>query len=239
MLSIDNAVELMIKTYLGLPQRVNGLALSRREYDEISESFPRLLDALHKYARDRLEGIDLGQLEWYHRLRNQLYHEGNGLTVEKDKVVVYARLAKVLFATLFGYELEVRDTASGVITPNAPLPLPPMSPPRDPALFRGLRDSGDRKAWWYLSGQNSDYFIVSVNARGSCSVRIFDASSGRAIEKKYGPGDYQVHFGELLKSARPLQVPRQPNLEKECRGVLPGDVLAALKSQLPSGASPR
>jgi hypothetical protein len=38
MLSIDNAVELMIKTYLGLPKRINGLSLSRKEFDEISES---------------------------------------------------------------------------------------------------------------------------------------------------------------------------------------------------------
>ena len=41
MLSIDNAVELMVKTYLGLPQRVSGISLSRREYEEISESLDR------------------------------------------------------------------------------------------------------------------------------------------------------------------------------------------------------
>src|SRR5436190_2663351 len=82
MLSIDNAVELMIKTYLGLPKRVTGLAISRPEYGEISESFPRMLDALERYAVDKLESINLGDIEWYHRLRNELYHQGNGLTVE-------------------------------------------------------------------------------------------------------------------------------------------------------------
>src|SRR5947207_11892102 len=71
MLSIDNAVELMVKTYLGLPERVTSLHVSRKEYAEISESFPRLLDALERYAADRLDGIDLGEIEWYHRLRNQ------------------------------------------------------------------------------------------------------------------------------------------------------------------------
>src|SRR6266550_4608474 len=88
MLSIDNAVELMIKTYLGLPKRVTGLTLSRREFDEISESFPKLLDTLDQHVSAKLDGIDLGVIDWYHRLRNQLYHEGNGLTVEKDKVIV-------------------------------------------------------------------------------------------------------------------------------------------------------
>src|SRR5205085_4131782 len=37
MLSIDNAVELMIKTYLGLPKRITGLSLSRKEFDDISK----------------------------------------------------------------------------------------------------------------------------------------------------------------------------------------------------------
>ena len=105
MISIDNSVELMIKTYLGLPKRITGLAISRKEFDEISESFPALLDALEKYASVKLEGVDLGAIEWYHRLRNQLYHQGNGLTVERDKVDVYAQLANVLFKNLFGSDL--------------------------------------------------------------------------------------------------------------------------------------
>lgn len=106
MIAIDNAVELAVKTYLGLPKRVTGLSLSRKEYGEISESFPRLLDALEQYALDKLDGIDLGEVEWYHRLRNQLYHQGNGLTVEKEKVQVYSELARLLFKNLFNVEIE-------------------------------------------------------------------------------------------------------------------------------------
>jgi hypothetical protein len=105
MISIDNAVELTVKTYLGLPKRVTGLLISRKEFQEISESFPAMLDALEKYAADKLTGIDLGEIEWYHRLRNQLYHQGNGLTVERNKVEIYAQLANTLFENLFGMKL--------------------------------------------------------------------------------------------------------------------------------------
>ena len=105
MISIDNAVELTIKTYLGLPTRITGLKISRNEYQDFSESFPKLLDALEKHASDKLNGVDLGDIEWYHRLRNQLYHQGNGLTVERDKVEVYAELANALFTNLFGFRL--------------------------------------------------------------------------------------------------------------------------------------
>jgi hypothetical protein len=105
MISIDNAVELMVKTYIGLPKRITGLSITRKELQEIGESFPAILDALEKWAPDRLDGIDLGTIEWYHRLRNELYHQGNGLTVERDKVEIYAELANVLFKNLFGYAL--------------------------------------------------------------------------------------------------------------------------------------
>lgn len=105
MISIDNAVELMIKTYLGLPSRITGLKIPRKEYQEFSESFPKLLDALENYASDKINGIDLGEIEWYHRLRNELYHQGNGLTVERDKIEVYSELSNLLFENLFGFRL--------------------------------------------------------------------------------------------------------------------------------------
>lgn len=111
MISIDNAVELMIKTYLGLPRRVTDISISRRRYQEISESFPQLLDALEEYAADKLDGINLGEIEWYHRARNQLYHQGYGLTAERDKVEVYAELAQILFHNLFDCRLSVERPA--------------------------------------------------------------------------------------------------------------------------------
>lgn len=107
MICIDNAVELLIKTYLGLPSRVTGIkGLSRKEYDEVIQSFPNLLDGLEKHAPDRISGFELADIEWYHRLRNQLYHEGNGVTVEKQKVAGYAAIAKIMCANLFGIEVD-------------------------------------------------------------------------------------------------------------------------------------
>lgn len=107
MICIDNSVEQMIKTYLGLPRRITNLKLTRKEFDEIKESFPNLLDALEKYcSEDKLDGLNLGEIEWYHRIRNGLYHNGQGLTVEKNKVQVYAELAKTLFYNLFGFNIS-------------------------------------------------------------------------------------------------------------------------------------
>ena len=113
MICIDNSVELMIKTYLGLPKRVTGIqGLSRTKYNEIVQSFPKLLDALEEYCPDKLTGIDLGDIEWFHRLRNELYHNGNGITVEKTKVLIYAEIAKNLFLNLFDIPIIEEDELS-------------------------------------------------------------------------------------------------------------------------------
>ena len=112
---IDNAVELMMNTYLSLPKRITGLRITRNEQAQFMESFPELLDAMEKYAGDKVEGISLGEIEWYHRLRNRLYHEGNGLTVERNKVEVYSELANVLFSNLFGFRLTEPESDETVL----------------------------------------------------------------------------------------------------------------------------
>lgn len=105
MILTDNAVEQMIKTYLNLPKRVTGVVIPRKRRNEIAESFPQMLDALEEFAIDKLQEIDLGLVEWYHRLRNELYHQGFGLTVERQQVEIYLELANGLFKNLFGESL--------------------------------------------------------------------------------------------------------------------------------------
>ena len=108
MISIDNAVELMIKTFLGLPRRKLGTkAPSRKQLEEASGSFPALLDLIEEFAGDKLTGVSLDEIEWYHRIRNQLYHSGNGITVEAARVQTYLSLAKTLYQNLFEAELTL------------------------------------------------------------------------------------------------------------------------------------
>lgn len=107
LISIDNSVELMIKTYLGLPKRIRKTeGPSRKQLNDSSFSFPDLLDLLEKYASDKIDNIELGDIEWYHRLRNTLYHEGNGITVDKDKVDGYLQIATILYNILFEEDFD-------------------------------------------------------------------------------------------------------------------------------------
>jgi hypothetical protein len=69
LLSIDNAVEVMIVTYLGLPKRITKLQITRKEVEEMKGSFPRTLETLERHASDKLAGIELAEIEWYHGLQ--------------------------------------------------------------------------------------------------------------------------------------------------------------------------
>ncbi len=107
MISIDNAVELAIKTYLGLPERIRGSkGPSQKRLQEAVSSFPSLLDLLEEFAIGRLSSLDLGDIEVYHRLRNTLYHDGNGITVDPEHVDSYLQIAKVLLNNLLGIAPE-------------------------------------------------------------------------------------------------------------------------------------
>lgn len=108
MISTDNAVEIMMKTFLSLPKRVRGTpGPSRKELDEAKNSFPAVLDLVEKYGGDKLTGVSLDEIEWYHRIRNEIYHSGYGVTVEIARVETYLELATILFENLFGTKLRL------------------------------------------------------------------------------------------------------------------------------------
>jgi hypothetical protein len=92
---------------------------------------------------------------------------------------------------------------------------------------------GNKKAWYYRKDENGRRLIFAfVNAKGSCSVRPFDADHNVAFKKQYGHGPYQEHFADLIKGATPLTVAAQPNLELHCKERLPKDLFEYLRKQI-------
>jgi hypothetical protein len=132
------------------------------------------------------------------------------------------------------FESESRSTQ-----PRAPLeralpragsdvPIPGL-----PGNF-GVRPAKVEKAWYYLDGGDGrGYFAAFVDARGSCSLRLFDIQDGAFRKKTYKAGNFQESFSHELTSTVRLHLSRQPNLERDCRDGLPAPVLAELKAQIP------
>jgi hypothetical protein len=71
LISTDNTIDLMLKTYLGLAERARG-GPSRRELEQASESFPALITLLENDAPTKIAALRLDRVEWFHRVRNQI-----------------------------------------------------------------------------------------------------------------------------------------------------------------------
>jgi Endonuclease NucS C-terminal domain len=109
-----------------------------------------------------------------------------------------------------------------------------ISPDRAPANREDFPSPmKTEKGWYYWKGKNNrDYFLAFVNAKGSCSMRRFEAGGGAFLGREYKSGDYQDSFSDYVKAASPLYVSRQPNLERDCKTRLPSYVLSELKQQV-------
>ena len=106
-ISIDNCVELLISTYLSLPKQFfPGERPSRNELEGVFNNFTGLLNLFMKYASSRIGGIDPGDIEHYHRIRNKLYHDGTGLSVDDEYINAYFVIAKIILKELFGVEYD-------------------------------------------------------------------------------------------------------------------------------------
>jgi len=89
------------------------------------------------------------------------------------------------------------------------------------------------KGWYYWEGKNGrGYFLALVNAKGSCSMRRFEADGGTFLGKDRKSGDFQENFSDYLKMAVPLYVSRQPSLERDCKNRLPSFILSELREQI-------
>ena len=109
-ISIDNSVETSIRTFLAMPSKLTGITIPRREIQDADKSFPELVTLLFRYASARLTGLDDGDIEHYHRIRNQLYHDGTGLSVDQRYLLAYRQIAGVLLHNLFGISRVAKST---------------------------------------------------------------------------------------------------------------------------------
>ncbi len=111
-ISIDNCAETIIRTYISLPKSKSGFKVKKQELDEAGNSFPKLLSLLFKYTPDKLVGIDEADIEHYHRIRNKLYHDGTGLSVDDEYLIAYRGIAGVLLQNLFDVSIKPSTSES-------------------------------------------------------------------------------------------------------------------------------
>jgi hypothetical protein len=72
------------------------------------------LEILWNTVGSRLTGIDQSDIEHYHRIRNTIYHNGTGPSVDEQYLLAYRQIAAIILQGLFG------------VTPSPPKPAPTL-----------------------------------------------------------------------------------------------------------------
>ena len=119
-LLIDCSVETLLKTYLLLPDGVVKQATSFYDRRKAAQSnFHELIEGIKKAAPTGLTSCNLSHIEFYHNIRNHLYHQGNGITVADSNLLGYAKLAATIMKELIGIDFTTHPAlASASLAPE-------------------------------------------------------------------------------------------------------------------------
>jgi hypothetical protein len=106
-LLLDVGVESALKTYL-----IN----KKQDVEKIG--FPDLLNRVgDEISKEKLQ-IPLDEIEYFHKIRNKLYHQGDGIKPTGENLEKYAELAKILLKVLLDIDVSKEQES---IQPNVPL----------------------------------------------------------------------------------------------------------------------
>jgi len=106
-LLLDVGIETLFKTFLLLSDKMTGTGITYAERKKaVDGNFSDLCNGLERAAGARLQGINLEHVGFFHQKRNQLYHEGNGITIPKNLVRDYAKLSVDLLNRLLDVDLD-------------------------------------------------------------------------------------------------------------------------------------
>ncbi|MBV6452084.1 MAG: hypothetical protein MHPDNHAH_02835 [Anaerolineales bacterium] len=107
-LILDVGIETLFKTYLTLPEGVTHFQLKRGERLAVSEgNFHELLRGVQSADPKKAAKFNFAYLEYYHNLRNTLYHQGNQVTtIPMNQLEGYMRLAVELLHTYLDVDLS-------------------------------------------------------------------------------------------------------------------------------------
>ena len=106
-LLLDIGVETLMKVFLSLPENKTGVKTSYAKRKEaINAGFHLLVKGVQDAAADRIKGIDLAHIEYFHGIRNKLYHESDSITIPHSTAKEYAVLAVKLLDKLLGVDLR-------------------------------------------------------------------------------------------------------------------------------------
>jgi len=128
LIGFDNAIEVCIDVFINLHPRLRGsVEITRQERDKALRNYHTKVEFLdrHVQAQDISIKLPIEHIVWYHQLRNELYHSGNGMIPELHVIQGCRDAALTVFRVLFGV-----DVARQLGMANAPKDMSAVRLPR-------------------------------------------------------------------------------------------------------------
>lgn len=114
LIGFDNAIEVCIDAFLSLhPKARGGYEMPNDETAKAKKNYHTKLEFFYQFAKAKniLIEIPIAEIIWYHQLRSDLYHSGNGLVPEEHVIRGSRAAALLIFKSLFNI-----DTSSFLAT---------------------------------------------------------------------------------------------------------------------------
>jgi len=109
LIGFDNAIESSVITYLSLnPVQRSGRSFPKVDVERWLANFHSKVEFLEHFAGSIQRAMPIGPPEfiYYHRLRNELYHNGNGMVPAEEHITGARQAAVWTFSTLFECDAE-------------------------------------------------------------------------------------------------------------------------------------
>ncbi|MBD2079879.1 hypothetical protein [Leptolyngbya sp. FACHB-17] len=110
LIGFDNSIEASITTFLQLhPSQRQGIQYSRQQIEKWLANYHTKLEFFEDFILTLNEAIEITRDEiiWYHQLRNELYHSGNGMVPEERSINGIRKAALWVFSKLFNADAEI------------------------------------------------------------------------------------------------------------------------------------
>ena len=214
LIGFDNAIEVCIDVYIRLhPKLRGGLELTRETVEKARRNYHTKLEFLDAHLQSRMltAMVAVDHVLWFHELRNELYHSGNGMIPELHVIEGARNAALAVFQALFGVDA---GPLLGVTSPSHPVSVPAVKSSNELEflrvyidLERVLRDSSGREARTDMMSDRPDDRPMGIRALWSDFVkRVPDAKSrtptlehARTIRNRLVHGDSERFEPEKLE----------------------------------------
>jgi len=139
LIGFDNAIEVCIDVFLKLhPMQRSGLQIPREEVEKATRNYHTKIAFLDEHAQSRKVtiAVPVEVIVWYHQLRNELYHSGNGMVPEVHVLYGAFDAAAAVFKALFGVDVLPKLGMTKEPTRRDPIAVPQMTNNSRMELFR-------------------------------------------------------------------------------------------------------